>query len=230
MSSAYFPQSNGRAEVAVKTAKRLLHNNIGPSGSLDNDKFMRAILQLRNTPDPDCKVSPAEIVFGRKLKDAFRFVNKVPTFKNHNVQPLWREAWRSKEKALRVRVTRTTEALNSKAHELAPLASGDRVFIQNQHGVDPNKWDKSGVVIERKEYDQYLIKVDGSGRVTLRNRRFLRKFTPTSPTIRYPEPPAPSLEPQAQEYPHTPSFDPEAIDATIHPPQISSTYPQHFPY
>ena len=60
VSSAYFPQSNGRAEVAVKTAKRLLLDNIDPSGSIDNGKFLRAILQLRNTPDPDCNVSPAQ--------------------------------------------------------------------------------------------------------------------------------------------------------------------------
>ena len=53
MSSAYFPQSNGRAEVAVKTAKRLLLSNLSPSGSLNTDKFLRAVLQLRNTPDPD---------------------------------------------------------------------------------------------------------------------------------------------------------------------------------
>ena len=34
LSSAHFPQSNDRAEVAVKTAKRLLMSNTGPSGSL----------------------------------------------------------------------------------------------------------------------------------------------------------------------------------------------------
>ena len=44
ISSAYFPQSNGRAEVAVKTAKRLLMANTNPTGSLDQDKFVRAIL------------------------------------------------------------------------------------------------------------------------------------------------------------------------------------------
>ena len=48
VSSAYNPQSNGRAEVAVKSAKRLLRSNIGPTGSLDNDKLLRALLQLRN--------------------------------------------------------------------------------------------------------------------------------------------------------------------------------------
>ena len=40
-SSAYYPQSNGRAEVAVKKVKRLLKSCIGPGGSLNNDKFMR---------------------------------------------------------------------------------------------------------------------------------------------------------------------------------------------
>ena len=47
--SAYFPQSNGRAQVAVKCAKRLLRSNIGPTGTLDNDNLLRALLHLRNT-------------------------------------------------------------------------------------------------------------------------------------------------------------------------------------
>ena len=66
-SSAYFPQSNGRAEVAVKKVKRILMENVGSNGSLDNDSFLRAILQVCNTPDPDCNISPAEIVFGRPI-------------------------------------------------------------------------------------------------------------------------------------------------------------------
>ncbi|KAI0212701.1 hypothetical protein LSAT2_002356 [Lamellibrachia satsuma] len=54
ISSVAFLQSNGRAELAVKKAKRTLMDNIGPTGSLDNDGMLRAMLQLRNTPDPDC--------------------------------------------------------------------------------------------------------------------------------------------------------------------------------
>ena len=43
--------------------------------------------------------------------------------------------------------------------------------------------DKKGVVIEVRQFDQYVIRVDGSGRVTLRNRKFLRRYTPVkSPT------------------------------------------------
>ena len=82
ISSAYFPQSNGRAEVSVKKCKRLLMENIDPNGSLDNDRFLRALLQMRNTPDSDCKISPAEIIFDKPLRDAFSFVNRLPMYTN----------------------------------------------------------------------------------------------------------------------------------------------------
>ena len=49
MSSVGFPQSNGRAEVAVKTAQRLLVSNTGSTAGLDHDRFLRAILQLQHT-------------------------------------------------------------------------------------------------------------------------------------------------------------------------------------
>ena len=68
ISSAYHPRSNGRAEVAVKSAKRLQRCNIDSSGQLDNDKFLEAMLQQRNTPDPNCKLSPAEMVFYPSFK------------------------------------------------------------------------------------------------------------------------------------------------------------------
>ena len=80
VSSVHFPQSNGRAEVAVKTAKCLLMSNTGPTGSLDHDRFLSAMLQLRNTPDPDCNISPSQIIFGRPLRDTLSFVNRLEKF------------------------------------------------------------------------------------------------------------------------------------------------------
>ena len=50
VTSAYYPQSNGRAEAAVKTAKRILMNNTGPGGSLNTVKVSVALLQYHNTP------------------------------------------------------------------------------------------------------------------------------------------------------------------------------------
>ena len=104
-------------------------------------------------------------------------------YSNPHVRPLWRQAWAAKEEALRSRITRTAEALKQHSRPLRPLAVGERVFLQNQQGSSPNKWDRSGVVIEPTGHDQYRVKVDGAGRVILRNRRFLRAFTPASPDI-----------------------------------------------
>ena len=51
-------------------------------------------------------------------------------------------------------------------------------MIQNQIPSSPRskKWDRQGTVIATGDNDQYLVKVEGSGRLTLRNRRFLRRF------------------------------------------------------
>ena len=75
---------------------------------------------------------------------------------------------------------RRAEQLSEHTKQLKPLTVGDTVMVQNQHGPKANKWDKTGIVIEAKEHDQYLIRMDGSGRPTLRNRKFLRKVIPYS--------------------------------------------------
>ena len=183
ISSAYYPESNGRAEVAVKSAKRLLRDNTGPSGSLNSDKFLKAMLQLRNTPDPDCNLSPAEIIYGHPLRDTFTFSSKLEKFSNKCVRKSWREAWAAKENALKVRFAKSTEKLNQHARELPPLGIGEKCFVQNQCGNHRRRWDKSGVVTEKLPHDKYLVKIDGSGHVTQRNRRFLKVYTPAATKI-----------------------------------------------
>ena len=77
---------------------------------------------------------------------------------------------------MRARNVRNAERLTEHTVRLQPLKVGDRVFFQNQTGNHPLRWDRTGSVIEVKQFDQYAVKVDGSGRFTLRNRKFLRKF------------------------------------------------------
>ena len=77
---------------------------------------------------------------------------------------------------MRARNVRNAERLTENTVRLQPLKVCDRVFIQNQTGNHPLRWDRTGLVIEVKQFDQYAVKVDGSGRVTLRNRKSLRKF------------------------------------------------------
>ena len=77
------------------------------------------------------------------------------------------------------------------------LVPGDRVLVQNQSGTKPKRWDRSGVVVEVKPHGQHLVRVDGSRRVTLRNRQFLRRVEQLQAADRgMPAPPA-QREPEA---------------------------------
>ena len=70
ISTAYNPHANLRAETAVKSMKRLITENTGPSGTLNTDALATALLTYRNTPDRDTKRSPAQVLYARKLRDA----------------------------------------------------------------------------------------------------------------------------------------------------------------
>jgi hypothetical protein len=173
VSSSYFPHSNQRAEGAVRAAKRMLRDNMGPGGSLDTDSFLAALLLHRNTPSADLKTSPSEAVFGRKLKD---FLPITPGKLAMN--PEWHTMLAQREAALARRHQVRGADLTEHTRRLKPLAPGSIVSIQNQRGNHPLRWEHTGTVVETGNFDQYTVKVDGSGRLTKRNRRFLRPIQP----------------------------------------------------
>ena len=49
-SATYYPQSNRRAELAVKTAKKILLGNCDNNGDIDHEQIAHTILTYRNTP------------------------------------------------------------------------------------------------------------------------------------------------------------------------------------
>ena len=57
--------------------------------------------------------------------------------------------------------------------KLAPLKVGD--VVQNQRGPHAWKWDQSGVIMEVLPYYQVQVRMDGSGKLSLRNLQFLRR-------------------------------------------------------
>jgi hypothetical protein len=73
------------------------------------------------------------------------------------------------------------DKLKQGTKELPPLEIGDHVMLQNQLGNKPKHWDKRGVVVQADpKTRQYKVMAFGSRRLTLRNRKFLRKYTPIS--------------------------------------------------
>ena len=93
LSSVSHPQSNGRAELSVKTAKRLIRDNVRNNGSLNMDKLSAALLQYRNTPLQGIGLSPAQLLFHRDLKD---FLPALPN--NHALHCSWDELAKARER------------------------------------------------------------------------------------------------------------------------------------
>lgn len=177
ISSVGFPHSNCRAEIAVKTAKRMISENTDNRGNLEVDTFRRAILTYRNTPDPESGLSPAQCIFGRPIKDF------IPVSKGrYNPHPAWTNMLNKREEALQNRSIRMNEVWTEHTKALRPLRVGDYVRVQNQIGPNPKRWEKTGVIMEKRDHDQYMVKIDGSSRATLRNRKFIRLYEPVFPT------------------------------------------------
>ena len=176
LSAAYNPGSNLRAELGVKIIKRLLRENIGRDGNLNTDKVGRALLTYRNTPCKETGLSPAQMLYGRQLKDHLPGIGG-----EYRQRREWIMLKKDREKALAHRYGKVEEKLRGRSRMLIELEVGDLVQIQNQKGNEPLKWDRSGVIIERLPHDQYTVRMDGSGRITLRNRRFLRRIRPVYP-------------------------------------------------
>ena len=99
--------------------------NVGAYGTLDTAKLPRAILQLRNTPDRDTRLSPAEALYGRKLKDF------LPIPKRNLIGDMWKELADKREQALARRSTKAREAWNEHTMLLKPLVRTRRIIIKS---------------------------------------------------------------------------------------------------
>ncbi|KAK3882768.1 hypothetical protein Pcinc_012877 [Petrolisthes cinctipes] len=163
---------------------------------LDTDSFAVARLQYLNKPLRGVNKSPAQLATGRQLRDG------VPTAQsNCRVDRHWRQTLRHREVTM-AQSRGEVEDRQGPARTLEPLTPGTKVWVQNQtYGA----WDRSGVIVEVRPHRQYMVRLDGSGRISLRNRRHLR-VRKSSPSLAQagaqpatPTPaPAPNLIPSPQ--------------------------------
>ena len=166
VSSPHYPQSNGKAESTLKSMKQLI-KAAWRRHSVDLDIMAKALLQYRNTPCRRDGMSPAQKLYGCPIQDS------LPAHRR-SFAPEWQRP---------VRAERATEVLekaesfyDQHAHALTGLAPGAQVAIQNPTS---KAWDVYGVIAAVGPHRRYFVRTQ-SGRVLVRNRRFLRKRTALS--------------------------------------------------
>ena len=156
-SSAYYAQSNGLAESAVKNMKRLLKKCQGSF-----TEFKRALLVWRNTPK-DYGFSPAELFYG---------------FTQNFGQNLTRSPYIDRQKASDLKEQlkdKKTANYNKHAHDLSQLPVGTAVLIRNPK---TNEYDTQGKITSiRRSGRSYNVITDDLFE-SIRNRRNLIVVSP----------------------------------------------------
>ena len=165
-----YPQSNGKAEAAIKSMKKLIRKSTKHS-VLDENKLAHALLQYCNTPSRKDKFSPAQKLYGHPIQD------KIPAH-HRAFAPEWQNKMKIdfKDKYLE----QTATYYNGGAAPLLDIQVGNHVAIQNR---ETGNFDIYGTVVNiDAKFRRYTIKTQ-SGRVFVRNRRFIHKHVPTSLVI-----------------------------------------------
>ena len=155
-SSPGYAQSNGEAERAVQTAKRLIKTNADLQG---------ALLSYRTTPLAN-GYSPAQLLYGRQLRTT------LPTARH---PPAWPdlEGLRTKETAAKEQMAKQYNRRH-RTRPLPVLPLGSTVFVPDL--------DKQGQVVRQVSDRSYMVQTHSS--VVRRNRRQIRQLpSPTKPQL-----------------------------------------------
>lgn len=151
-------QSNGLAERHIQTLKRILIKIIQDG----KDKEM-ALLQLRNMPIDKSGITPAELMFGRKVR------NLIPDVNKNKINP------NKFNEVLKERQNKQKRYYDKVSKSLKDFNVGDKVKI-HEEGKN-NAPHKSGIIIEKHcNPRSYNIKTE-QGTVIIRNRKDLTKST-----------------------------------------------------
>ena len=124
ISSPHYPQSNGMAEKAVKTAKNLLEKSADPH---------MALLSYRTTPLPWCGRRPTELLRGRCLKTDIPQPKKTFVSDWHYLP-----SFRVKDKEYKAQ-QKVEYDRRHRARPLPPLPDDESVWVQTQNRQTPGR-------------------------------------------------------------------------------------------
>ncbi|KAJ8336302.1 hypothetical protein SKAU_G00396450 [Synaphobranchus kaupii] len=149
-SSPHYAQSNGQAEKAVQTVKRMLNKS--------GDPYI-ALLEYRNTPLEGVGLSPAQMLMGRRLK------TKLPV----STSLLTSEVALSVHNKLKDKQAKQKSYYDRQAKHLPELHAGENVRMQSG-----DTWKPAVVLQELGQQRSYVVRTP-EGRMFRRNRRHLRE-------------------------------------------------------
>ena len=176
ISSPHYHHSNGKAESTIKSMKKLI-KAAWRRRSVDQDILSRSLLQYRNTLCRRDGRSSAQMLYGHLVQDS------LPMHRR-SFAPEWQRPINT-EHANDV-LQKAESFYDQHAHTLSDLAPGTHVAVQNPAS---KAWDiyMYRVVSAVSPHRWYFIRTQ-SGKVLVRNRRFLHKrtailvHTPVEPT------------------------------------------------
>ena len=210
-SSPHYPQANGEAERAVRSAKEFLRQN---------DPHL-ALLTYRATPLPALGVSPAELAYGRRLRTTLPAVPQTlsPRPVNHNLI-------RNRDMANK---TLQKKYFDRKTCHLPDLEPDDQVLLKKGEGE--KGWNQPGEVVGQCAPRSYTISTpDGQLRRNRKNLMLQKTPHKNHPegglqTAPVPQEPAPPIPWPVQSPRQIPVIRPASPVEPSHQPEPSSSSP-----
>lgn len=199
--SPHYPQANGAAERAVRTAKHILSQN----------DIFKALLIYRATVIPELGASPAELAFGRKIRTNLPVLpkNLLPNTISKSLLMKNNSVFKSRQKQNFDR--------RHGVKQLPTLHPGDAVLIK----LDGQKeWKQPAEVVKQCATRSYLLRTPEGGQLR-RNRRHIQQIrgytTPILPSSLIITPKHTTTVPATSPPPEVPPMSQSTLPVNDHP-------------
>ena len=157
-SSPHYPQSNGLAESMVKVSKNLIEKAVR-----QDLPWNQLLLDYRCTPISSEIPSPAEILFGRKLRSS---ISILPSQVMNDRIRKQRELIAMKEGKFYT----NTKDFQDRIKAL-PFEAGQNVWLQNS---DSRKCEEAVICEKCREPNSYMVEIPATGQHFRRNSNFIK--------------------------------------------------------
>ena len=157
-SSLHYPQSNGLAESMVKVSKHLIEKAV-----TQDLPWNQLLLDYRCTPISSEIPSPAEILFGRKLRSS---ISVLPSQVMNDRISKQRELIAKKEGKFYTNAKDFQDRIKA-----LPFEAGQNVWLQNS---DSRKCEEAVIHKKCREPNSYMVEIPATGQCFRRNSNFIK--------------------------------------------------------